>query len=188
MKLVVGLGNPGSEYLYTRHNLGFLTIDAYFDRIGKQKAKKVANAFVVVLDDGRWFAKPLTFVNESGKAVTKLAERTSAPPEETLVIHDDADLEPGQIKLKKGGGSGGHNGLESIFAEWQTQEFWRLRIGVGKDPNRELADYVLEPVSFKKLKPLAEAAADALEKVFEIGLDKAMNLLNARKPEENLVG
>ncbi len=178
MRLIVGLGNPGSEYQYTRHNLGFLTIDAYFDRIGKQKAKKVVNAYVVERGDA-WFAKPLTFVNESGKSVAKLAERASATPEETIIIHDDADLEPGQIKLKKGGGSGGHNGLESIFAEWQTQEFWRIRIGVGKDPNRELANYVLEPVSYKKLKPLAEAGADALEKVFELGPVKAMNAVNA---------
>jgi peptidyl-tRNA hydrolase, PTH1 family len=177
MKLVVGLGNPGSEYQYTRHNLGFLTIDAYFDRIGKQKARKVVNAFVVEVGE-RWFAKPLTFMNESGRAVAKLVERASAPPEETLIIHDDADLEPGQIKLKKGGGSGGHNGLESIFAEWQTQEFWRLRIGVGKNPNRELADYVLEPISYKKLKPLAEMGADALEKIFELGAEKAMNVVN----------
>jgi peptidyl-tRNA hydrolase, PTH1 family len=179
MRLVVGLGNPGSEYQYTRHNLGFLTIDAFFDRIGKQKARKVANAFVVEVGD-RWFAKPLTFMNESGKSVPKLAERASASPDETLIIHDDADLEPGQIKLKKGGGAGGHNGLASIFAEWQTQEFWRLRIGIGKNPNQELAVFVLEPISFKKLKPVAEAAADALEKIFEFGPEKAMNAINAR--------
>lgn len=184
MKLVVGLGNPTSKYQYTRHNLGFLAIDAYFDRLGKQTAKKIVNAFVVVSRE-RWFAKPLTYMNESGRAVKKLADRASASPEETLVIHDDADLEPGQIKLKKGGGSGGHNGLESIFVEWRTTEFWRLRIGCGKDPKRELADHVLAPISYKSLQPMAEAAADVLEKVFELGPQKAMNEVNGFFRHEN---
>jgi PTH1 family peptidyl-tRNA hydrolase len=187
MKLVVGLGNPGEKYRFTRHNIGFLTLDLYLDRLGRRAKLKTdygLAALVPTAQGERWFFKPQTFMNVSGEAVASFAEKKKILPQEMLVLHDEADLEPGRLQLKKGGGSSGHNGLNSIFDIWGQQDFWRLRIGVGKDPNKALADYVLEEVPESELRVLSEVAADALETILELGPMKAMNRINGRRSEE----
>ncbi|HLG20067.1 MAG TPA: aminoacyl-tRNA hydrolase [Bdellovibrionota bacterium] len=183
MKLVVGLGNPGDEYRSTRHNIGFLALDCFLKRNSKRATKKLKNAIgasLVVNGEECWFFKPHTFMNRSGLAVAPIARKLSVEPSETLVIHDEADLDPGRLQLKLGGGTGGHKGLDSIVAEWNERDFYRLRIGIGKSTEQELADYVLEVVPASVLDPLAEAAADAIEKIFALGADQAMGRINVR--------
>lgn len=183
LRLVVGLGNPGGEYRFTRHNAGFWVLDTYLSRQGKKANKRVADDTMGVrLSIGSeeiWFIKPLTFMNRSGRVVAPFVRELDCPAEEVLVIYDEADLEPGRLQLKKGGGSAGHNGIESIFAEWGERDFFRLRVGVGKVPDKALADYVLEEAPEAELKALGETGADALEKILSLGPAKAMGEINA---------
>ncbi|NTV10695.1 MAG: aminoacyl-tRNA hydrolase [Zoogloea sp.] len=147
-KLVVGLGNPGSEYSETRHNAGFwfcerLAVDlgASFSREARFHGE-AAN----VRSAGIWMLKPQTYMNRSGQSVAALARFFRISPAEILVVHDELDLPPGQMRLKFGGGLGGHNGLKDITAHLGTQDFWRLRIGIGHPGDRnEVVDYVLKP-------------------------------------------
>ena len=142
--LIVGLGNPGSEYEDTRHNVGFWFVDRlaadlrvplaaqgrFFGRIGRQ--------------EDLWLLEPTTYMNRSGQAVAALARFYRIAPEEILVVHDDLDLAPGAIRMKQGGGNGGHNGLKDIQAHLATPDFWRLRLGIGHPGDRnEVIDYVL---------------------------------------------
>lgn len=183
MKLVVGLGNPGSEYEWTRHNIGFLALDEFLSKRKLQCSKSRDGAVYSKVDfSGRdlFIIQPQTFMNRSGQAVGAWVRKLGVLPEELLVLHDEADMEPGRLQLKKGGGSGGHNGLESIFEHLGNRDFYRLRIGVGKDPNKLLADYVLERTSKKALQPLAVYAAEALEIIMELGPAKAMNRVNQK--------
>src|SRR5439155_10709026 len=118
-----------------------------------------------------------SFMNVSGEVVASFAKDLRAEPSEILVLHDEADFDQGRIQLKKGGASAGHNGLESIIEKLGSKDFWRLRIGVGKDSSKQLADYVLEPVSQDVIKPLGELGADALDKILEFGLEKAIHVV-----------
>lgn len=182
--MVVGLGNPGQEYQFTRHNMGFLAVDCFLHRKKLKADEKRRNAFFAILDVGDdevLFIKPQSFMNRSGRVVTDFAKKFSLSPDEVLVCYDEADLEPERIQLRPGGGSGGHNGIESIFEVWGEREFYRLRIGVGKDTDLELADYLLKPARKSKLEPLAENAANALERILDMGPKTAMNLVNAPK-------
>lgn len=144
-RLIVGLGNPGSEYEDNRHNLGFWFVDRlasqlkvtlspqgkFFGRVGR-------------LDD-LWLLQPTTFMNRSGQAVVALARFYKILPDEILVVHDELDLQPGSIRLKLGGGNGGHNGLKDIQAHLTVPDFWRLRLGIGHPGERnEVVNYVLK--------------------------------------------
>ncbi|MGB4673004.1 MAG: aminoacyl-tRNA hydrolase [Azovibrio sp.] len=146
-RLIVGLGNPGADYEATRHNVGFWFVDQLARQLKVSLAPQ-ARFFGNVGRQGElWLLEPATFMNRSGQAVGALARFYKIAPEEILVVHDDLDLPPGGIRLKKGGGNGGHNGLKDIQAALSTPEFWRLRIGIGHprslNLNQPVVDFVL---------------------------------------------
>ncbi len=135
ISLIVGLGNPGSEYERTRHNAGFFFIDALAERQGvslRRESKFHGEAAKVQIGGHQvWLLKPDTFMNRSGQSLAALANFYKIPIESVLVVHDELDLEPGVVRLKKGGGHGGHNGLRDIIARTGSKDFWRLRLGIG---------------------------------------------------------
>jgi PTH1 family peptidyl-tRNA hydrolase len=148
LKLVVGLGNPGAEYAETRHNAGFWFCERLAADLKTSFGKEaryhgwLANA----RDAGIWLLMPATFMNESGRAVQALAHFYRIEPAEMLVVHDELDLPPGRAQLRFGGGLGGHNGLKSLTAHLGTQDYWRLRVGIGHPGDRnEVVNYVLKP-------------------------------------------
>lgn len=150
LRLIVGLGNPGAEYAKTRHNAGFWFCERLAAELGVGFAREsrfhglVAKARCAGQDV--WLLMPQTFMNRSGQAVQALAQFYRIPPAEILVVHDELDLPPGQLRLKFGGGLGGHNGLKDIASHLATQDYWRLRIGIGHPGDRnEVVDYVLKP-------------------------------------------
>ncbi|MEV4234761.1 MULTISPECIES: aminoacyl-tRNA hydrolase [unclassified Nocardia] len=184
--LVVGLGNPGPEYERTRHNIGFLVADVLAQRVGGRFAvhKKSGADLLQARLDGRQvlIAKPRSFMNLSGRPVAALAKFFSVPPTEVIVVHDELDLPFGQVRLKRGGGEGGHNGLRSVSSALTTKEYLRTRIGIGRPPGRQdPADYVLKPFSSverKEVPVLVEQAADAVELLLRVGLEPAQNQLH----------
>lgn len=184
--LVVGLGNPGPEYERTRHNVGFLVADVLAERVGGRFAvhKKSGADLLQARLDGRQvlIAKPRTYMNLSGRPVAALARFFSVPPTEVVVVHDELDLPFGAIKLKRGGGEGGHNGLRSVSSALTTKDYLRTRIGIGRPPGRQdPADYVLKPFSAperKEVPVVVEQAADAVELLLRVGLETAQNQLH----------
>ncbi|MFI7003514.1 aminoacyl-tRNA hydrolase [Nocardia sp. NPDC050175] len=181
--LVVGLGNPGTEYERTRHNVGFLVADVLAERVGGRFAvhKKSGADLLQARLDGRQvlIAKPRSFMNLSGRPVAALAKFFSVPPTEVIVVHDELDLQFGDIRLKRGGGEGGHNGLRSISSALTTKDYLRTRIGIGRPPGRQdPADYVLKPFAAperKEVPVIVEQAADAVELLLRVGLEAAQN-------------
>ncbi|PPJ01658.1 aminoacyl-tRNA hydrolase [Nocardia nova] len=184
--LVVGLGNPGPEYERTRHNAGFLVADVLAERIGGRFTvhKKSGADLLEARLDGRkiLLAKPRTYMNLSGRPVAALARFFSVPPTEVIVVHDELDLPFGSIRLKRGGGEGGHNGLRSISNALSTKDYLRVRFGVGRPPGRQdPADFVLKPFSAperKEVPVLVEQTADAVELLLRVGLETAQNQLH----------
>ncbi|TRW78278.1 aminoacyl-tRNA hydrolase [Mycolicibacterium sp. 018/SC-01/001] len=185
--LVVGLGNPGPQYALTRHNLGFLVLDVLADRIGETfKVHKKSGADVAT---GRLagrpvvLAKPRVYMNESGRQVGPLAKFYSVPPRDVIIVHDELDIEFGRIRLKYGGGVAGHNGLRSVGAALGTNDFHRVRVGIGKPPGRQSgASFVLEPFNVRERPEVAvicEQAADAVELLSAQGLEPAQNIVHA---------
>jgi PTH1 family peptidyl-tRNA hydrolase len=191
--LVVGLGNPGKEYARTRHNVGEECVRLLAERhdaplksgrdnalVGEARFGSGAAAERVVL------AFPITYMNESGQAVSSLVRRYKIDePGKIVVVHDELDLEPGVLKLKAGGGLAGHNGLRSISRHLRTQEFLRVRIGVGKPPHKDRgADHVLDrvPVAQRELlDSVVAAAADAVEMIVAEGIDAAMRQFHVKR-------
>jgi len=188
--LVVGLGNPGEQYAGTRHNIGAMVVDVLADRHGGRlrKGRELAQADEIRVGPHRMaLAFPQTFMNESGRSVTKLVTRYGiTDPERLLVVHDELDLPVGRIKLKAGGGLAGHNGLKSIKAHLGTEDFSRIRIGVGRPPGQQSgADHVLRRPAKRELGELAEAverAADAAELFLTEGREAAMSQFNRADP------
>ncbi|MFV0494738.1 aminoacyl-tRNA hydrolase [Mycobacterium sp.] len=185
--LVVGLGNPGEKYARTRHNVGFAVADLLAARLGARfTAHKRSGAEAVT---GRLagravvLAKPRCYMNESGRQVAPLAKFYSIPPADVVVIHDDLDLEFGRLRLKFGGGEGGHNGLRSVAASLGTKDFARVRIGIGRPPGRkDPAAFVLERFSSPEraaIPTVCEQAADATELLIELGMEPAQNQVHA---------
>lgn len=181
--LVVGLGNPGENYARTRHNVGFMVADVLAARLGaKFKAHKRSGAEI---STGRLagrsvvLAKPRCYMNESGRQVGPLAKFYSVQPSDIVVLHDELDLDFGRIRLKLGGGEGGHNGLRSVAAALGTKDFHRVRIGIGRPPGRkDPAAFVLEPFNATEraeVPTICEQAADAAELLIEFGLEPAQN-------------
>ena len=169
IKLFVGLGNPGGQYLETRHNVGFWWIDfiGQNHKLSLKNSKKYFGEFSKHNEDGEvFFLKPSTFMNDSGKSVQALAKFYKIEPEEILVIHDELDIQPGTAKLKLGGGHGGHNGLKSIQTCLGSNNFWRLRIGVGHpgDKNKVIG-YVLNKPSKIEMQLIQESIINSY-KVF----------------------
>src|ERR687895_2089001 len=177
--LVAGLGNPGREYARDRHNVGFMVCDELARRHGGSFRAKFSAALAELRLDGRRVAllKPQTFMNDSGRAVAPAARFFKVEPPSLLVVHDDVDLEPGRLQARLGGGLAGHNGLRSIAQALGSQDFLRLRIGVGRpgrgDP-RPVADYVLSPFAPEDdVESLITRAADAVESLVADGLVEA---------------
>jgi PTH1 family peptidyl-tRNA hydrolase len=187
--IVVGLGNPGPKYAATRHNLGFMVVDELGTRAGGVAFRSKFHGEVAEARVGGGTAtllKPLTYMNESGRSVQAALAFYKTPPSELLVVHDELDLEFGDVRLKSGGGDAGHRGLKSITQALGTSDYPRLRIGIGK-PARGFegsgADFVLEgfrPAEKAELGQLVERAADAVELVAKLGLAAAMNTTNRR--------
>jgi PTH1 family peptidyl-tRNA hydrolase len=183
--LVVGLGNPGEEYDKTRHNVGAEVVELLARRHGgklrKQKERSLTDE-VNVGGKRMALAIPLTYMNLSGESVAPLVRRYGVEPAQLVVVHDEMDFELGRLQVKNGGGLAGHNGLKSIVAHLHTQDFVRVRIGIGKPPgSRQGADHVLRRFSKAERKEIdvtLEEAADAVELILAEGVDVAMNRVN----------
>lgn len=182
--LVVGLGNPGREHERDRHNVGWMVADELARRMDGRWRAKFSGQLAEVRLDARRLAllKPETFMNDSGRSVAAATRFFKVEPESLLVVHDDVDLEPGRLQARAGGGLAGHNGLRSLAQALGTQEFLRLRIGVGRpgrgDP-RSVADYVLSPFELEEdVGALVSRAADAVEMVARDGVEAAQQRFN----------
>ena len=194
IKLIVGLGNPGTKYERTRHNAGFWWVDAIAER-KRADWKKEAKFFgwtAKVSEGGRDFLllKPATYMNESGRSVGAYMRFFRIEPAQMLVVHDELDLPPGAVKLKKGGGTGGHNGLNDISEVLGTKDFWRLRIGIGHPGHKDLvADYVLHDARREEqelIDPAFDRSLDLLPKIASGKLVDAMTWLHTapKEPKE----
>ena len=188
--LIVGLGNPGKEYERTRHNTGFRAIDLLAAKLGcKIDKAKFQGLYAQVNYNGRklFLLKPQTFMNLSGRSVLQLSAYFSIPPERIIVIFDDISLAPGRLRIRGDGSAGGHNGIKSIISEVGSQDFPRVKIGVGAKPNPEydLAAWVLSTFSAKEEKDLSfalENAADAALTIIDQGVPEAANKYNGSHP------
>ncbi|MEK8072673.1 aminoacyl-tRNA hydrolase [Rhodococcoides navarretei] len=186
--LIVGLGNPGPQYEKTRHNVGFMVADALAGRVGSTfSSHKKSNSDIVQARLGTRsviIAKPRTFMNLSGQPVAALARFFSVDPANVVVVHDELDIDFGSLRLKLGGGEGGHNGLRSISQHLSTKDYLRVRVGVGRPPGRmDPASFVLKPFSAAERKDLGvvvEEAADAAELLLSAGLEAAQNRVHPR--------
>ncbi|RMB62182.1 aminoacyl-tRNA hydrolase [Tessaracoccus antarcticus] len=190
--LVVGLGNPGPTYAFTRHNVGFWAVDDLADRYGARftlSSRHRAEVASVVLpaspgvDAVRLvLVKPTTYMNESGRAVQAVAQFHKIEPGHVVAVHDELDLNAGQLRLKFGGGDNGHNGLKSMRAHLGTGDFHRVRVGIGRPPGRQAAaDWVLaklKPSDADSMRVDAAIASDAVECLVRDGLEAAQNRFN----------
>ncbi|PWR12828.1 aminoacyl-tRNA hydrolase [Micromonospora acroterricola] len=184
--LVVGLGNPGREYAGNRHNVGFMVADLLAGRVGarfgrhKRAVAEVAEGRLGFGGPKLVLAKPLTYMNLSGGPVAALAQFYKVPPAQVIAVHDELDIGYGQVRVKCGGGEGGHNGLRSMSKSLGTKEYVRVRFGVGRPPGRQdPADYVLSDFGAaerKELDFLVDRAADVVESVIAKGVEPTQNL------------
>ncbi len=183
MWLIVGLGNPGSKYARTRHNIGFQVLDEFAGRMRlewKDRAEyrmcssSLGDAKIVLLE-------PLLFMNRSGVAVRKIAEKFAVAPEDTIVVHDDLDLDAGKLKIRKNGSSGGHRGVESVIQCIGSKGFIRVKIGIGRDEAVPAERYVLMKFGRDDSVMIGDAvrkAADSIESIIVDGVERAMNRYN----------
>jgi PTH1 family peptidyl-tRNA hydrolase len=186
-KLIVGLGNPGPQYSWTRHNAGFMVLD----RLSRLSAIPVTRkAFSGLAGDGNWegervyLLKPQTFMNLSGRSVAEALRFYKLSLSDLIVIHDDLDIPFGNVKLKQGGGHGGHNGLRSLAQELGSPDYARIRIGVGRPVHGDVVNYVLSSFAKDEMDVLLEVldgALDALEMLLKEGMPKAMSIFNGKK-------
>ncbi len=190
VQLIVGLGNPGAQYEQTRHNAGFFFVDALARQHGgsfASEAKFFGQCCRIQIDGQQlWLLKPMTFMNRSGQAIAALARFYKIPPEAILVAHDELDLPPGEIRLKQGGGHGGHNGLRDTISQLGgSKEFQRLRIGIGHPGHStQVTGYVLgkAPASEQgEIDAALQRAAEVMPLVIGGELQKAMNRLHTKK-------
>jgi len=189
MRLIVGLGNPGPEYQWTPHNLGFLAVDELANRNGIRVERPEGKALVgrgKIAGEEVVLAKPQTFMNLSGISVRELLGKYELGPEDLLVMFDERDLPSGMIRIGERGSPGTHNGAKSVTSSVGTQEFARLRLGCGPDhPVNDLAAYVLRPMKKSELEAAAEMLAetgDAVELILKEGIAAAMNKYNRKVP------
>lgn len=191
IKLFVGLGNPGPEYAATRHNAGFWWIDALAARLGARLVPERAYQGLLARVDrpgapAVWLLEPTTYMNRSGVSVAALARFFKIPPEQILVVHDELDLPPGQARLKRGGGSGGHNGIKDCQHMLGSPDFWRLRLGIGHPGDRaEVVDYVLRkpaPEQRDAIVQAIERTLDAAAPMLDGAMDQALARIHAKPP------
>src|SRR5512144_871425 len=175
MKIIVGLGNPGRKYERTRHNAGFMAIDGLARDLRSEIAQEKHGALLGrtrIGSEETFLAKPQTYMNESGRAVAAVVRATYAAPADLIVIHDELDLPLGSVRVKIGGGHGGHNGLRSISEHLGSSDFVRVRIGIGRPAGeRDAVDYVLSPFHAEEKKTLSDVMARAIEAVKTIVLE-----------------
>ena len=188
--LIVGLGNPGPEYTKTRHNCGFRALDVLADklncRVDKGKFQGLYNQ-VTYKDNNLYLLKPLTFMNLSGQSVKQLSAFFHIPPQNIIVMYDDISLEPGRLRIRADGSAGGHNGIKSIISCIGSQNFPRVKIGVGAKPHPDydLANWVLSNFTASEEKDLSSAlerAADAALCIIDRGVPESANRYNGSKP------
>ena len=188
MKIMVGLGNPGAEYAHTKHNVGFMLVDALAERIGIDTWQEKFNALIAVgrIDAQKLLlVKPLTYMNESGRAVGPLLDWYKLAPEDLIVAHDDMDIAAGTIRLRRKGSAGGHNGIKSLLAHIGSEDFSRVRIGIGRPlPGWTVVRHVLAPFpadDATKIQAAISYLLPAVECIVTDGIDMAMNRYNPRK-------
>ena len=188
MFLIAGLGNPGKEYENTRHNAGFMVLDALADKLGADISEKKHKALcgkAVIGGQKVILLKPQTYMNSSGESIRAAADYYKVDPEDILVVYDDISLAPGQLRIRAKGSAGGHNGIKSIIAHLGSQEFPRIKVGVGAKPDRmDLADYVLghfSQVETRIMEDAVKEAAQAVQAIILDGIETAMNRYNGKK-------
>ena len=189
--LIVGLGNPGKQYENTRHNCGFRAIDILSQKLGCKVDKgKFQGLYGQTIIDGKklFLLKPQTYMNLSGRSVLQLSAYYNIPPQRIIVLFDDISLEPGRLRIRADGSAGGHNGIKSIIGELGSQDFPRVKIGVGGKPHAEqdLADWVLSSFSAteeKALRSALEQAADAALYIMQSSVPEAANRYNGYRPQ-----
>jgi len=188
IQIIAGLGNPGNDYEKTRHNVGFWFIDRLVSQHNltlKNEAKFSGEVAKFNAPSGSvWLIKPTTFMNRSGQSIARLAQFYKIKPEQILVVHDELDLSPGTVRLKKGGGHGGHNGLRDSIAQLGSKDFYRLRLGIGHPGSKErVVGFVLGKTPQSE-KILIESAIDkaltSIDQILQGNMQKAMNQLHAK--------
>ncbi|NPA13302.1 MAG: aminoacyl-tRNA hydrolase [Aquificae bacterium] len=185
IKAIIGLGNPGKQYENTRHNVGFMVADVVASLLKCKKTKEKAFSHIYICPDHDLIiAKPQTYMNNSGVAVKNILEDFNLKPEEILVVFDDLDLPLGTIRLRKKGSSGGHRGMKSIIENIKTENFPRLKIGIGRPARKEdVANYVLSPFSKDEkllVEKVIQSAGQCLLNVLQYGVDNSMNMCNQK--------
>lgn len=187
INLIAGLGNPGSRYASTRHNIGFLVLDELERTSNSAKRRfkfrsEIANA--VLADHEVYLVWPQTFMNDSGRAVWDILRATNIKPHEMLVVYDDLDLAFGRIRVRPSGSAGGHNGMRSIIDTLRSREFPRVRVGIGRPAHGDPIDWVLgrwTPDERAELGSVISEAAEVVRRVVTVGVERAMNEYNGRR-------
>lgn len=182
---VIGLGNPGAKYAATRHNVGVMVVERLLDRTSASLKRHKSGCFIAEArlgDEAVVLGRTSSYMNESGRPIRELLQWYKVPPEKLIVVHDEIDLPFETLKIKFGGGTAGHNGLKSIVSHLGTKDFVRVRVGVGRPRGESgAAGHVLNEFSGAERKALSDyldASADAVERILEVGLDRAMNEIN----------
>jgi len=184
MKLIVGLGNPGREYEKTRHNIGFMTIDKYADKLGVSITKDKFNGLYTetnISGEKVILLKPQSYINLSGEVIRKYVDFYKINIEDILIIHDDLDLEVGTYKIKQKGSSGGHNGLKNIELHLGTQEYKRIKVGISNNKMMDTKDYVLGKLSKEdndKIEEVKDIVMNILDDYFKMDFDSLMAKYN----------
>lgn len=173
MKLIVGLGNPGREYKKTRHNIGFMILDNYLGKVNWKTKQETYFYTTEINSEQVIFIKPLTYMNLSGLAVSKIARFYKIANEDILIIHDDLDMKIGTYKLKKNSSSGGHNGIKSIINELNSEEFGRLKIGIGKPNQIPVDKYVVSKFSPEELTEI-EDNMNEFKKIIDLFIERGI--------------
>ncbi len=188
MKVVVGLGNPGAQYVSTPHSVGFETVDALASEAGvvweENRRFRCLMAKVVIAGEGVLLVKPQTYMNLSGESVAPVVKYHNLTAAELLVVQDDIDLAVGRLRVRKGGSSGGHNGIRNIIERLGTPDFMRLKLGVGKDRENVIAHVLgkFDPATRKLMDQEVAEAAKAVKVILAEGLERAMNAVNGWRP------
>lgn len=188
MKIIAGLGNPGAEYARTKHNVGFMFVDALAERLHAPSWKENFFSFVTEVHIGgekAFLVKPLTYMNNSGEVLGSMLSYYKMETENLTVVHDDMDIPAGTVRIRKKGGSGGHNGIKSIIAHVGSEDFARVRIGIGRPmPGWTVINHVLAPFATEDTQKIHEAISyllPAVECIVTDGVDRAMNRYNPHK-------
>jgi PTH1 family peptidyl-tRNA hydrolase len=192
LKLVVGLGNPGRNYRWTRHNMGFLLVEQLAERHGIQLSRRGLHSLYgrgKIGDEEVVLAKPQTYMNLSGEAVTRLLHFFKILPEDLIILHDDLDLPPGKVRIRRRGGHGGHRGVKSIIERLGREDFLRVKIGIGRPTHLEEdpTDFVLDPLSKAEKEAFGqqiEKNVEVVELLLRVGPEAAMNRFHERQEKE----